>query len=368
MTPFSLLVKPAGPDCNLDCSYCFYRRAADTLPECGFSRMPEEALETMLRKYLGLGFRNAVFGWQGGEPALAGLDFFRRVTELQERFASPGTVIGNGFQTNGTLIDPEWARFLSEKRFLVGLSLDGPREIHDKYRKDISGSGSWVSVMSAAEHLRSARAEFNILCLVTDANAEQPDEVWDFFRSSGFRHLQFIPCFETDKIKGGLKSFALRPVQWTGFLKRTFDLWYNGGHPEVSVRFFDSCLAYFARHPAPDCEGLPRCSSYLLIERNGDVYPCDFFVRPEWRIGNVLETDFASLRRHPTALKFAGLKGETSRACGSCDLLGLCAGGCTRFRMFGSASARNLNYYCESVKEFFVHAGDRLRSLARRLG
>ncbi len=207
MQNISLLIKPASYMCNIDCAHCFYKRVEDVYPQ--ETLMSAQTAETLVRKTLGLGREQNTFCWQGGEPTLMGVDFFREVIELQKRYGSSGQVVGNSLQTNGILIDDEWAEFLAESSFLVGLSLDGPRELHDRYRKLASGEGSFDKVMNAVGLLRKHGVEFNILTLLTDSNVFEPEKLYRFFREHGFSHLQFIPCFEKDPETGETPPFSI---------------------------------------------------------------------------------------------------------------------------------------------------------------
>jgi uncharacterized protein len=197
---------------------------------------------------------NPSFGWQGGEPTLAGLDFFRNVVYQQQRLGVSGQVVGNGLQTNGLLIDQEWAQFLAQYHFLVGISLDGPQELHDHYRRNAAGQGSWQRVMDVIELLRQHRVAFNILAVVNDVTAESPDDIYRFFREQGFDFVQFIPCVERDPRSGEVAPFSVTPQRWGDFLCKLFDLWWNGGEPQVSLRTFENVLAAYLGQDPESCE------------------------------------------------------------------------------------------------------------------
>jgi uncharacterized protein len=226
MQPFTLLIKPTGSDCNLDCSYCFYKHRATEIGE-GRQRMSDEVLEKLVRDYMELRFPMAGFAWQGGEPMLMGLDFYKKTVELQKKYGSPGQQVSNALQTNAILLNDDWCRFLHDCKFLVGISIDGPRELHDYYRKDFSGAGTFDKVVRAIDKCKEHDVEFNILVLLNNINADHPDELFDFFVDMGVKYLQFIPCVETDLETGKISDFAVTPQQYGEFMCRTFDRWYD---------------------------------------------------------------------------------------------------------------------------------------------
>jgi len=365
---FSVLVKPVSADCNLECGYCFYH-GRPTDPYRGSERhlMSPEVLTAFLRQYMPLAGPNPSFGWQGGEPTLAGLDFFRQVVGLQQRFGVSGQVVGNGLQTNGLLIDREWARFLAQYNFLVGVSLDGPQEIHDRYRYHAAGHGSWQRVMEAVELLRQYEVAFNILTVVNRLTAQGPAEIYGFFREQGFNFLQFIPCVERDPESGEMAPFSVTPQQYGDFLCELFDLWWNGGEPEASVRTFENVLAAYLGQGGELCEHRERCGSYVVIEYNGDVYPCDFFVAEEWRLGNLLQTPVAQLVKSARAEEFSRIKAGPYAECEACSWDFICHHGCPRFRLGSDGRFGQHHYLCPALKPFYAHADGRFRELAARI-
>ena len=297
--PGSLLIKPASADCNLHCSYCFYHeRPSDPYGGGPVHRMSDAVLDALISQAMRLDRTRAVFGWQGGEPTLCGLGFFERVVALQQQYGYPGQSVSNGLQTNGLLLDDDWARFLRRYSFLVGISLDGPEQYHDRYRVHVSGAGSHVRVMESIARMERQGVAYNILSVVNRETALHGAEIYDYLVGQGFQYLQFIPCVETDPQSGEVAEFSVRPEQYGDFLCEVFDRWYNGGHPEVSVRDFDSILARYLGQDASVCCYQERCGSYLVVEYNGDLYPCDFFVREDMRLGNLdritLEQAFVS--------------------------------------------------------------------------
>lgn len=359
-TSFSLLIKPAGADCNLQCEYCFYRSRAALYPDAAAPRMSRTTLERLISGYMALDMAQHVFGWQGGEPTLMGVDFFREVTRLQQQYGRAGAVVSNGLQTNGTLLDDEFAGHLASYRFLVGVSLDGPPAIHDRYRHGADpASGSHAAVMRGIACLRRRRAEFNILTLVTAANVRRASEVYRYLCGQGFNFQQFIPCVEYDA-QGGRQPFAIAGGEWGDFLCELFDCWRPDAG-RVSIRLFDSILARILRQPAGMCSMENDCRQYFLVEHNGDVYPCDFFVDQRWRLGNIAGVSWAQLRQSPLYAEFGRRKQRWAAACAACPWLEFCAGDCPKHRGPGGGELSRL---CEGWRVFFRHAVPELRRLA----
>jgi len=360
INPFQLLVKPAGFQCNLRCGYCFYLKTKELYPEPGPRLMSEDTAERMIKNYLSLNFPAPVFIWQGGEPSLCGLEFFERAVELEKKFGGPGQIIGNAFQSNGVLIDQDWCEFFARNRFLVGLSMDGPKELHDSYRRDRAGGSSFDQVWDAGQMLRRQGVEFNVLCMVTRANAGKAREIARFFRQAGFRYLQFIPAFDLDPETGRLAGFAPRPEQLAEFLVELFQWWW----PEreaISIRDFDWLAAPGLQGRL--CVFSESCAPYLAVEHNGDVYPCDFYVRAREKLGNIGEAraGFAELfRRRERA--FSPRKKWLSRACRACPWLRFCFGGCLREREAKDSPDPKKSIYCPAYSALFETAFNKIRA------
>ena len=355
MEQFQLLIKPVSYNCNLRCNYCFYLRVEELYPQIKNPLMNEVVLEKLISQYLGYRFQESIFGWQGGEPTLAGLDFFEKVVNLQQKHGKSRQVVGNALQTNGILINDEWGRFFDKYKFLVGLSLDGPKSIHDKYRKSIGGKSVWKKVMNAADVMQKNQVEFNILCVISKANVNRAKEVFEFFLNNGFYYLQFIPALEEDK-NGKRASFSINSSQYGKFLCQLFDLWKNYSD-QVYIRLFNSLLAKRMGSLEGFCILDEKCANYLLIEHNGDVYPCDFFAKESFKLGNILEQDLAYLldKRNKT---FGKLKPQLPNDCLTCKWLPNCHGGCIKDRIFADNPHPEKTYYCEGLKMFFEHSHD----------
>jgi len=360
MQPFMLLIKPSGSDCNLDCTYCFYKNRAPQIGS-GRQRMGDEVLDVMTKGYLSLRFDLSTFSWQGGEPLLMGLDFYKRAVELQKKYCSESRQIANSIQTNGILLDEQWCDFFRDNLFLVGISHDGPKEFHDYYRKDFSGKGTYEKVIKAIRLCRDREVEFNVLVLLTRKNGDRPDELIDFFLDNGVKYLQFIPCIEVDD-KGRVEDFSITPQQYGDFLCKAFDRWLKIGPLNLSIRDFESIVTYAVTGQHTICTFQKKCCGYVVVEHNGDVFVCDFFVDPKWRLGNLLQTSIKQLAVSSKKLEFDRAKMDLSDKCLMCRYLDVCRGGCQKDKIANSNV--KLSYFCESYKRFFDYAMPRLLQLS----
>ncbi|MBN1825428.1 MAG: anaerobic sulfatase maturase [Candidatus Eisenbacteria bacterium] len=363
MTAFSLLLKPASADCDLRCRYCFYRENPDTPADPSDRRMSDAILERVISSYLATDQPRHSFCWQGGEPTLMGEAFFRRATELQERHARPGAVIENSLQTNAAGVTDGLARHLAERRFLVGVSIDGPEDLHDRYRVDREGRGTRRAVLAGVERLRRAGAEPNALALVTRDGEGRAAEIYRELGRLGFRHHQYIPCVETDR-SGRPLPWSVTAEGWGAFLSDLFDAWHAADTRRVSIRLFDSILNRMVLGVADVCAMDRACGGYFVVEANGDLYPCDFFVRDGLRLGNATRTTWEKALSSPIRLSFAARKREWNEACDRCEWLDLCAGDCLKHR---PGDSRALSLLCAGWKRFFRHTEERFRGLASTL-
>ncbi|MFH1084298.1 MAG: anaerobic sulfatase maturase [Chloroflexota bacterium] len=360
-----MLVKPASGDCNLHCTYCFYHdRETDPYKQERRRRMPPNVLDALIRQGMALDRRQATFGWQGGEPTLAGLDFFQRAVELQKRYGAPGQAASNGLQTNALLLTPEWARFLRHYNFLLGVSLDGPAEYHDPYRQYVSGAPTHARVMDALRMLGAYGVEFNILSVVNRLTSDHGAEIYDWLVAQGFGFLQFIPCVETDAATGQVTDFSVTPEQYGEFLCQVFDRWYNSGQPQASVRDFEAILAVYVGQEAPLCCYQEQCGSYLVVEYNGDLYPCDFLVREDTYIGNLMDMSLEQAFASEALGRFKVQKADPRPECLACAWLPYCRQGCTRF--VGVAGVPR-HYLCRAYQRFFAHSHEAFTALSERV-
>lgn len=328
--------------------------------------MTDDVLEAIIRQIMSQSIPHVSFGWQGGEPTLMGLPFFQTAVGLQVRYGG-GKNVGNGLQTNGLLIDSRWAAFLRQYNFLVGLSLDGPGRVHDHHRHIRGGQGSWSTVVDKSKMLLDAGVQVNALSVVTDYSSQFAEEIYQFHKGLGLTHMQFIPCVESDQGDLGRAAWlSVSPEKFGNFLITLFDLWFqdiHGGIATTSIRYFDSVFHRYVGLAAPDCTLQERCGNYLVVEHNGDVFSCDFYVQPEWRVGNVLEGKLVDMLNSPRQREFASMKANLPETCSTCALLRLCYGGCTRDRMQHSIVPGG-SRFCQSYKMFFEHADHAFKRLA----
>jgi uncharacterized protein len=364
MQPFTLLIKPTGSDCNIDCKYCFYKSRSPEIGQ-GKQRMSGEVLEKMVADYVQLRFPVSGFAWQGGEPMLMGLDFYKKVIELQKKYGDDGQVVSNSMQTNAILINDDWASFFSENKFLIGISIDGPKELHDYYRKDYSGSGTFDKVMLAIENCKKHKAEFNTLTLVNNKTADHPDQIFDFLVDNNIRYMQFIPCVETDPATGKIADFSVKPQQLADFFCRIFDRWLEFGPEKLSIRDFDSILSFCITGQHTICTFARQCAGYVVIEHKGDCYPCDFFVTPQLYLGNILETPLKQIAACKIKTTFNRAKQNLPANCLVCRYLDICRGGCQKdSAVLGDNWANKQSYFCGAYKNFFDYSMPRFMKLA----
>jgi uncharacterized protein len=368
------MAKPAGAACNLNCAYCFYLDRERLYPDGGL-RMSEEVLEEYLRQYTrAQRVPEVTITWQGGEPTLMGLDFFRRSVELAVKCAPPGMRINYAMQTNGTLLDEAWCEFLRANDFLVGLSMDGPRELHDAFRLDKGGRGTFERVLRAARLMQRHDVDFNVLCSVHAANAGQPLEVYRFFRDElGVQWLQFIPIVErvnpggfTPQERYAITGHSVEPRQWGDFLIAVFDEWVRRDVGAMFVNYFESAAASWTGVDPGMCIFDQTCGNALVMEHNGDLYTCDHFVEPDYLLGNIMERPMLELVAGDKLHRFGESKREElPRRCRRCEVLFACRGECPRNRFIEAPDGEpGLNYLCEGYKRFFEHIDPPMRIIA----
>ena len=391
---FHLLAKPTGPICNLDCEYCFFLSKEMLYPGDRF-RMADELLETYIQQLLeGHRTPEVTVAWQGGEPTMMGLDFFKRSVELVEEHRQPWQRVQYTIQTNGVLLNERWAAFFKEHGFLVGLSVDGPRDLHDAFRVDKRGGGSFDRVMAGYEHLRAAEVDVNVLCTVHAANQDHGVEVYRFFRDEmGVRFIQFIPIVEratetllpmanlgwstSRKEKRPLYvqagTFAtdrsVGPEAYGRFLIDVFDEWVKRDVGEVFVQMFDVALANWHGEPSGLCVFSETCGLALAMEHNGDLYSCDHYVEPDYLLGNISEAPMVELIASDRQRAFGRAKRDTlPRFCRDCEVRFACHGGCPRNRFTTTPDGEEgLNYLCPGYKAFFHHVDPAMRLMSRLL-
>ena len=362
----SLLVKPASAVCNLDCSYCFYLdREADPYAALPARRMTIETLERLVDTYLFYSYPQSVFAFQGGEPTLGGPDFFENLVRFQQQYGRNGQSVSNAMQTNGIVLDDRWCALFREYNWLVGISIDGPEEAHDRYRRNRGGEATWKRVMAAIECMKRNRVEFNVLCVLSQANVDRPQEIYRFFRSLGISYIQYIPLSEFDGL-GQPLPFTITPEQYGRFLCETFDLWWPERR-KVRIRYFDNLAEALAGQRPGNCTLHETCDSYVVVEYNGDVYPCDFFVEREWKLGNSNLDSWAEIARRQQRYRFAANKTIPHPECQACEYQSLCHGGCPKHRHDPRHRFDDLDYFCSAYKMVFGKTVEPLRKDVKML-
>lgn len=365
MKPVSLLIKPASSLCNLRCEYCFYHAVSEQRLTSSYGIMSESMLETIVRQVFAEADGPVSLAFQGGEPTLAGLDFYRHLVQLTTRYNKKRLPVQFALQTNGQVIDENWAAFLAEHKFLVGLSLDGGKEIHDMLRHDGAGHGSFGKVMLAASLFQRYMVDFNILTVVSSGVARHGRKIYSFMKKNNFYYLQFIPCLVPFGSDPADYEFALSAERYGDFLKTIFDLWYDdyrqGNY--ISIRMFDNLVRMAAGEPPELCGMSGLCTCQLVIEADGGVYPCDFYVTDKWCLGRAGEDDFSTLRSTEKALEFIRMSENLAQDCLDCAWLSICRGGCRRDRE-QAAGGLGINGFCAAYKKFYPYAWPHLRQLA----
>ncbi len=365
---YHVMLKPRGAICNLDCTYCYYLKKEDLYPGSSF-RMSDEVLEAFTRQYIeSQQGPEVVFGWQGGEPTLMGLDFFRRAVTLQKKHAPPGVKVSNTLQTNGVQLDADWCRFFAKNDFLVGISIDGPKDLHDAYRVDKGGKPTFDAVMAGVRRLQEHGVEFNVLTTVHAANAPHPLRVYRFLRDElGTRFVQFIPIVERE---GAVASPESVPsLAYGDFLCAVFDEWVRRDVGRTFVQIFDVALAAWAKQNPGLCIFQKTCGTALAMEHNGDVYSCDHFVTPSYLLGNIKDRALPVMVDSDDQRAFGAAKRMTlPRYCRSCEVRFACNGGCPKNRFISTPDDEpGLNYLCEGYKRFFTHVGPAMQWMAAAL-
>lgn len=364
---FNVMAFPSGPVCNLDCEYCYYLKKTELYPEIESFQMSDKTLEKYIKQYLEAQPGPVVnFGWQGGEPTLRGLAFFKKAAELQKKYAPEGWKIENSIQTNAVLIDDQWAKFLKENNFLVGVSLDGPKELHNRYRKNKNAEGTHQKVMTGIKKLKEYDVEYNILAVVNNINSKKPEEVYQFFRDIEADFIQFIPIVEVDE-KDEITSRSVRPEDYGKFLIKVFNEWIND-LGDVYVQIFEEAVSAWSGYGANLCVFSKECGKGPVMEYNGDLYSCDHFVEPEYKLGNINDISIVKMMNSNKQHDFGRGKRESlNERCLECDYLFICNGGCPKNRIIDTGDKNKLNYLCEGYELFFAYIDTFMKKLAQLL-
>ena len=359
MKQLQVLIKPASSACNLSCRYCFYEDESNCREIKNYGVMSAEIRKTLIENALSCAEDSCIFAFQGGEPVLAGLEWFQDFVEEVNKRKVEKQQIAYTIQTNGTLLDEKWLTFLKENQFLVGLSLDGTEVLHDENRKDKDGNGTFSKVLSVAEELRKREISFNILTVLTGQSAEKVGEIYDFYKKQGFLYQQYIPCLDALNERQGSNPYSIWPKQYEYALKVLFDRWFQDTVQGEAcyIRQFDNWLTVLAGGAPEACSMCGKCSMQNVVEANGDVYPCDFYVLDEYKIGNVTEKSFEEMQRmteNADEVSFFREAEKRDDRCAECRYYPLCRGGCRRDLIREGEKCRQ--YFCEAYEGFFQYA------------
>ncbi|MDR5785219.1 anaerobic sulfatase maturase [Caballeronia sp. LP003] len=393
---FHAMAKPVGSTCNIDCAYCYYLHKEHLLHQHRGDRMELSMLERYIRQYIeAQNGEEIIFSWQGGEPTMLGLDFFRDIVVMQQAYAPEGRRVLNDLQTNGTLLNDEWCQFLKQHDFLVGISIDGPQALHDAFRRDRKGQPTFEKVMRGVDFLKKHEVKFNTLTVVNRVNAKRPLDVYRFLRNEmGSTYMQFIPCVEPKNFQNVapqhwsadampllgssaarpgseesvVTSWSVDPDDWGYFLSRTFDEWIKKDVGRVLVNLFETAVVQTMGKPAQTCVTAEFCGKALAVEHTGEVYSCDHYVYPEWSLGNIADTHLGTLAFSAQQQRFGYAKRDAlPNYCKQCKHIKLCWGECPKNRFIRSPEGEpGLNYLCAGIRRFHDHAGPVLRQLAGR--
>lgn len=369
MPPLTTLIKPASGNCNLRCKYCFYYDVMNSREVKNYGIMSEETLETLVKNAFDFAEGLVTFAFQGGEPTLATLDFYRKLIELEKKYNKKNIKVNNALQTNGMVINDEWAKFFHDNEFLIGLSLDGYKEIHNFYRVDANGEGSFNRVLKTAKIFDKYNVMYNVLCVVNKHIAKHGTKVYNFYKKQGFKFLQFIPCLDEIGEEFGQNPYSLTPKDYEVFLKTLFDLWYddfvNGNR--ISIRMFDNILQIILGYEPESCDMTGHCSVSSVIEADGSVYPCDFYVLDEWKLGNVNDSSFEEILSSEKGKQFIMESINTDPNCKECEFYRICRGGCKRHKEPKIDGKYTKNYFCSAYKEFYKYTLPRFMEIARNI-
>ncbi|OUR86563.1 anaerobic sulfatase maturase [Gammaproteobacteria bacterium 42_54_T18] len=387
MNGVHIMTKPTGSVCNLDCDYCFYLEKEKLYPDNKNFKMSEEVLEAYIEQNIEAQPKEAefyTFAWQGGEPTLMGLDFFKKAVSLQKKY-SAGKRCENTFQTNGLLLNDDWCQFFAKEQFLVGISIDGTEQQHDIYRKNRAGRGSHKQVLTAIQRLQHYAVELNALTVLHKGNVDEPLKVYHYLLSLGIKHIQFTPLVEREaqeKTKDGLtlvhpkflgkacvSPWSITANQYARFLNIVFDEWTKNGIGDVFINTFETTLGLAIGEPSNICIHAETCGNAVILEHNGDLYSCDHFVYPEYKLGNINTKSISQMAQLPVQKLFGRNKlDDLSVECQSCKYISLCNGGCPKHRFEISANGKaNKNYFCDGYKSYYSHVIPKMRIIYQAL-
>ena len=363
----SLLIKPASGNCNMNCRYCFYRDVCNNRNVFSYGKMSNETVETIIQKTFAAGFKAVTFAFQGGEPTLTGIDFYKFFLSKINLYNKKNIPVYYSIQTNGYNLSEEWATFFADNNFLVGVSLDGTKDIHNHYRTNKNSEPTFSKVLEFISLLKKYEVNFNILTVVTPLVAKHIDSIYSFYKKNDFKYLQFIPYMEELGVNRGESKNSLTPDIYADFLKKSFNRWYQDliNNDPVYIRYFNNILAIIAQQDSCDCSMQGFCQNQMIIEADGSVYPCDFYVLDEYRLGNLLTDSISDIIDSGKECYFLNSSKEIHKECRECQWYLLCRNGCRRDRVDGF---KGKNYFCEAYKSFFEYAVEKMCKLVYQFG
>ncbi len=368
MPPISVLIKPASGNCNMQCEYCFYCDEQNKRSVASFGIMSERTLKNVMRKTILHAEGMCSVAFQGGEPTLAGIDFFRKVIEFEKHYNRNHIKVEYALQTNGLNINEEWCRLLKENHFLIGLSVDGTQDIHDKYRHTKSGKTTYAQVIKAADMLDKYNVEYNILTVVHREVAEHIEEIYDLYRRNGWYYQQYIACLDPLYEKPGEREYSLMPEAYGKFLVKLFDCWFEDlkANKQPYIRQFENYIAILLGRMAEACDQRGICGVQYVIEADGSVYPCDFYMLDQYKLGCINDMSISAMDEKRKEIKFIEESLKLSQECRNCEFYRICKGGCQRSRL-KTDDERYKNYHCKGYKEFFKECLPRMLQIADRI-
>lgn len=370
MPPVNLLIKPASGLCNMHCDYCFYCDITEKRKQASYGIMSEKTLENVIKKALRFAEGSCTIAYQGGEPTLAGLDFFKKSIDLQNFYNRKGVRIENALQTNGFDLNEEWCSFFRDNHFLIGLSIDGVEETHNAYRHDRQGKGSYKRILESAGMLEKWGVDFNILTVVNRRTAKNIKKIYQSYASRGFMYQQYIACLDPIGEENGGREYSLLPEDYGTFLIQLFELWYRdfqkGKQPYI--RQFENYISILLGYGAESCEQRGTCGCQNVVEADGSVYPCDFYVLDAYRLGSLNEVSMQDIYRRRDEIQFIEQSYHHSEACKACGYFELCRGGCRRNRFYDESQSGFKNYFCTAYKMFFGACKEKLCHAAEITG
>lgn len=368
MPPVHLLIKPSSGMCNMRCQFCFYHDITEKREHDSYGFMSDETLEHVISKALSYAEESVTIAFQGGEPTLSGLPFFELAVKLARQYNTKNLKIDFALQTNGYHLDEEWAKFFAREHFLVGISIDGTIHTHDAYRKNGAGEGTFLAIMKTVDLFNKHGVEYNVLTVVNRRTAASVRKIYQYYKKMGFSYLQFIPCLDPIGAPPGQEDYSLTPEMYGRFLCELFDLWYEDlikGQP-VYIRQFYNYASILLTGRAEACDMNGYCSIQNVVEADGEVYPCDFFVLDDYKLGNLNTTGFEEIHEKRLEIGFLSPEKGPDKECQECQYFPICRGGCYRHRTMSGTKNRR-NYFCTSYRMFFEHCMDRLLNAARIL-